>query len=174
MEINWLGWWQLSLRRNVTTTCFLNRVTMRLKGFLLLLRNRRKPYTSKKLTLGDEAPKVCGPCWSNFDNQLPEVVTLSYDLCLVIIRPCFKYFNDTKMESLKHILAIFQSLCFPRKYLFGPQNDSEILVPKKLPKIITMIEIWKLKGNRFWRSNWNRWVTTNIHLDHLAPCKARL
>ena len=51
------------MRRDVSTTLICRKlVTMRLEG-LLLLRNNGKPYTSKDLTLGDEAPKVM---WAPF------------------------------------------------------------------------------------------------------------
>ena len=41
----------------------------------------KNPKTSKKLTLGDETPNY-GPCWGKLVHQIPQVVTLAYDLCL--------------------------------------------------------------------------------------------
>lgn len=64
-------------------------------------------------------------------------------------------------------------LGFPKKRQLGPQNDSEILGPKKLPKIVicaTIKETEKLKqivvGYK-----WNKQVATNIHLDQSSPLR---
>ena len=58
------------------------------------------------------------------------------------------------------------ALCFPKKRHLGPQNGSESSRPEKLLKIVSCAETEKLKG-QWWAPKWNRWVTTNIHLDQL-------
>ena len=49
-----------------------------------------KPYTSKNLTLGDEAPKFMWARWGKLVHQLPGIVTFAYDLCFRCMIACWK------------------------------------------------------------------------------------
>jgi hypothetical protein len=57
-----------------------------------------------------------------------------------------------------------------KKCRLGGQNCSGSSGPEKLLKIVN-VEINKETNETDWRSRWNRWVATNIHLDHnLISC----
>ena len=80
-------------------------------------------------------PRVCGPCWGYLGNQLPSVVTWSYDLCLVCTLPHGNISLSTTIFSMGAMGLLWTS----KKRRLGVQNNSGSSGPKKLLKIVNVV-----------------------------------
>ena len=91
--------------------------------------------------------QIVGLVLGKLVHQLPKVVTLAYDLCLMCTISCYKdlsenyNFGKSNFGPWTHVAPIF-----PKKRRLGPQNGSGRSRPEKLLKIVNCATITELKN----------------------------
>ena len=112
--------------------------------------------------------KSCGPRWGKLVYQLPGVITFAYDLRLGSSIPHRKgIFEKYKFcTRSKKFINYPWSPKIPTKCCLGPQNSPKILGLENLENKNCQDENCNCQDESCMLASWNRWVDTNIHLDH--------
>ena len=76
----------------------------------------------------------CGPHFGKLVHQLPGVVTLAYDLCLMRTIARWKDLSKQYHFGRQHGPWTYVAPDFPKKCRLGPQNDYKSLGPEKITK----------------------------------------
>jgi hypothetical protein len=92
--------------------------------------------------------------------QLPEVITFPYDISFRCTISYWKVLSEDYTYFYHTLTFVFSvTVAGPKKCCLGPQNDPKSLGPKKLEN--------NFQNGNWALIQWNRWVDTDIHLDHL-------
>ena len=118
--------------------------------------------------------KSCGPRLGKLVHQLPGVVTFAYDLHFRRMIARWKDLSEAynardKMASLD---AILRHQHTQKKSFRASKWTRKFRTQKKLLKIVNCRKLknWK---KQWWGFKLNRWLATNIHLDHSSPLRKK-